>query len=189
MSQFETSSVETRHIPHEIDDGQPQDMRRMTPSSAFSPLRGETPAFDLAEDEAAGLESFSPVVCNLSFACLLIPRFSDHYLTGDITEYLAQWLKEICIAYGWRLDELVVRPGYLQWLLTVPPDANPAQFMRIIRQHTSLKIFNDFPRLKQKNMSGDFWAPGYYVISGGQLQPLENINTFILQTRQHQGIY
>jgi REP element-mobilizing transposase RayT len=124
----------------------------------------------------------------LSFVCLLIPRFSDHYLIGDITESLVEWMKQICISYGWRLDAIAIRPGYMQWVIRVSLTANPAHFMKLVRRHTSEKIFDDFPRFKQKNLSGEFWAPGNLVISGTQLQPLENVNALILQTRRQQGI-
>jgi len=124
----------------------------------------------------------------LSYVCLLLPRFSDHFLIGDITENLVDWMKQICVSYGWRLDAVIVRPGYIQWIMIVPLNASPAQFMRIIRQNTSQKIFDDFPRFRQKNISGQFWAPGNFVVTGTQLQTPETINNFILQTRKHQGI-
>jgi REP element-mobilizing transposase RayT len=149
----------------------------------------ERPPVNQGAGEAIDAEPFSPYPCNLSYSCMLIPRFSDHYLTGDITEFLTEWLRQVCVSYGWRLDAIVVRPGYVQWVMTVPPTANPAQFMRLTRRHTSQKIFEEFPRFKQKNMSGDFWAPGYFVAAGDQLQQAESINNFILVTRRQQGIY
>jgi REP element-mobilizing transposase RayT len=140
--------------------------------------------------EAVDAEAPSqPYLAELSFSCLLIPRFHDHYLTGDIAEYLVEWMRQICVSFGWRLDAIVVRPGYFQWVTTVPLTANPAQVMRLTRQHTSQKIFEDFPRYKRENMSGDFWAPGYYVASGNQLLSLESISSFTLATRKQQGIF
>jgi REP element-mobilizing transposase RayT len=134
------------------------------------------------------MESAAQQFSELSYVCLLIPRFSDHFLVGDITEELVESMKQICISYGWRLDAIAVRPGYLQWVMIVPLNANPAQFMKIIRQHTSQKIFEDFPRFKKQNISGQFWAPGNFVVAGTQLQTPETINNFILQTRRHQGM-
>ena len=145
-----------------------------------------TPAASINENIQAG--SVARPTSELSFVCLLIPRFSDHYLVGDITEDLVEWMKHICISYGWRLDAISVRPGYLQWVMSVSLNANPAQFMRIIRQHTSQKIFDDFPRFKRLNMSGQFWAPGNFVVAGNQLQTPETIHDFIFQTRRQQGI-
>jgi len=125
----------------------------------------------------------------VSYSSLLIPRFPDHHLAGDITDDLVEWMKEICISYGWRVDGIVVRPGYMQWVQTVPLTENPARIMRLIRQHTSQKIFEDYPRFQRKNMSGDFWAPGYYIAPGDHLLSLENINSFIQATRKQQGIF
>jgi REP element-mobilizing transposase RayT len=97
-------------------------------------------------------------------------------------------MKQACISYGWRLDTIAIRPGYMQWVMHVPMNSNPAQFMRLIRRYTSEQIFEDFPRFKQKNISGEFWAPGNFVLPGTQLQTPEQVNKFILQTRTHQGI-
>jgi REP element-mobilizing transposase RayT len=76
----------------------------------------------------------------------------------------------------------------MQWVMQVPLSANPAKFMRLIRQHTSEKIFEDFPRFKNKNISGEFWAPGNFVVPGNQLQTPDQVNEFILQTRRLQGL-
>jgi len=143
----------------------------------------------LGEPVAVETGELSPQYSSeLSFVCLLIPRFSDHYLMGDITESVVEWMKQICISYGWRLDAIAVRPGYLQWVMRVPLTANPAHFMRLIRRHTSERIFEDFPRFKQKNLSGEFWAPGNLVVAGTQLQTTDNVNALILQTRKYQGL-
>ena len=172
--QRETKDTQTLPRPSEVSEVKP-DVNR--PSTGFGFAEPVEP------------ESFSQVANDLSYSCLLIPRFIDHFLTGDITEYLADWMRQICVSYGWRLDAIVVRPGYLQWVITVPPTANPAQVIRLTRRHTSQKIFEEFPRFKQLNMSGDFWAPGYYVTFGTQLLSLENISNFTAATRRQQGIY
>ena len=129
----------------------------------------------------------SPTV--LSYSCLLIPRFSDHYLTGDITQNIPVWMREISVSFGWRLESVAIRPGYLQWVITVPTASNLAHIMRVTRQLTSQKILNEFPRYKKQNLSGDFWAPGYSMLSGVESQTPEEISNFIQVTRKQQGIY
>ncbi len=134
------------------------------------------------------LEPVSPAVYNLYYACLLVPRFTHHHLTGDLLERLGEWVPQICIAFGWRLEYISVRPDYLQWIVNVPPATSPGYLMRILRQHTSEKIFAEFPRFKKENPSGDFWAPGYLMMGGSQPPPAQLIKDFIAQTRQRQGI-
>ena len=134
------------------------------------------------------LEPTSPAVYNLDYACLLIPRFVHHHITGDLAEHMGEWVPQICIAFGWRLEYISVRPDYLQWIANVPPATSPSYLMRILRQHTSEKIFAEFPRLKKDNPSGDFWAPGYLIMGGAQPPPAQLIKDFLIQTRRRQGI-
>lgn len=133
------------------------------------------------------LEPASPSVYNLDYACLLIPRFIQHHLTGDLSDQLSDWVPQICIAFGWRLEYISVRPEYLMWIANVPPATSPAYLMRILRQHLSEKIFTDFPRFKKENPSGDFWAPGYLIMGGSKPPPALLIKEFISKTRQRQG--
>src|SRR5512142_2835892 len=39
---------------------------------------------------------------DISYACLLIPKFSAHYLIGDIAESLREWMQQICLSFEWR---------------------------------------------------------------------------------------
>lgn len=134
------------------------------------------------------LEPGSPSLYHLSYACMLLPRFDNHYLTGDLVDRLSARVPKICVAYGWRLEHLSIRPEYMQFVVSVPPQTAPGLVMRIIRQQTSDTIFNDFPRLKAENPSGDFWAPGYLMMGGEKALPQQNIRDFIRQTRQRQGL-
>jgi REP element-mobilizing transposase RayT/ActR/RegA family two-component response regulator len=134
------------------------------------------------------LEPVSPALYNLCYACLLIPRFDRHYLTGDLADRVTDWMQDVCIAYGWRLEHIAVRPEYLQWIANVPPAVSPGFIMRIVRQQISARIFSDFPRFAKENPSGDFWAPGYLIMGGPQPHPSKLIKDFIQQTRQRQGI-
>jgi CheY-like chemotaxis protein/REP element-mobilizing transposase RayT len=134
------------------------------------------------------LDPVSPGVYNLDYACLLVPRFPHHHLIGDLSDRMPDWLRDTCIAFAWRLEYLAVRPEYLMWNVNVPPSTSPAYLMRIMRQQISEKIFEDFPRFKKENPSGDFWAPGYLIMGGPHPPPVQIIKEFIAQTRQRQGI-
>jgi REP element-mobilizing transposase RayT len=134
------------------------------------------------------LEPVSNDPYELSFACLIIPRFATHLLIGDLADELRHLMKRICLSFNWRLEYLSIQPGYLQWVLHVPPNTSPADFMPTIRGETSKVIFEDHPPLKRENLSKDFWAPGYLVIVSTRPHPLEMVNEYIQLTRQQQGI-
>ncbi len=189
MNYFESASPETEQMQIGQKESQFNTTSRVNFVSSDSKLEEDHLSTGLISDAGVQRDVLHQNPNELSYACLLIPRFSDHYLTGDITFNLPVWMKEICVSFGWRLESVIVRPGYLQWAISVPTTVNPAHIMRITRQHTSQKILNEFPRYKQQNLSGDFWAPGYSMLSGIELQSPEEISTFIQLTRKHQGIY
>lgn len=134
------------------------------------------------------LEPVSPSVYNLTYACVLIPRLPGHHLTGILATNLSEWITQLSLAFGWRLEHLSIRPEYLQWLINVPPATSPGYLMRIIRQHSSRRMFVEFPRMIDENPSGDFWAPGYLIMSGNQPPPPQLVKDFIKDTRRRQGI-
>jgi putative transposase len=179
------------HVIEDFDATMPSKSRRRPETPIRRPMPGEldvTRPHSITEpDERVRLEPISPGFYNLTYACLLVPRFSSHYLTGDMSDRLSEWLPQICIAFGWRLEYLAVRPEYVQWVVNVPPSASPGLLMRIMRQRTSEKIFDEFPRLRKDNPSGDFWAPGYLIMGGTQPHPPQLVKDYIKQTRERQG--
>jgi len=146
-----------------------------------------SPEHDLNPDEIE-LEPVSPSMYNLTYACVLIPRFPHHHLTGEIAKRLSDWITHLCVAFGWRLEHLSVRPGYVQWLVNVPPNTSPGYLMRTIRQHTSRRMFIEFPVTESDNLSGDFWAPGYLILGNPQPPPPALVKEFIQNTRNRQGL-
>jgi REP element-mobilizing transposase RayT/CheY-like chemotaxis protein len=179
------------HVVEDFDATMPSKSRRRPETPIRRPMPGEldeTRPHSITEVASrVMLDPISPGLYNLTYACLLVPRFSSHYLTGDISERISEWLPQICIAFGWRLEYLAVRPEYVQWVLNVPPSTSPGYLMRIMRQQTSEKIFAEFTRLKKENPSGDFWAPGYLIMGGTQPHPPQLVKDYIKQTRTRQG--
>jgi REP element-mobilizing transposase RayT/CheY-like chemotaxis protein len=179
------------HAVQDFDATMPSQSRPRPETPVRKPMPGEldeTRPHSITEVASrVMLEPISPGLYNLTYACLLVPRFSSHYITGDLAARLTEWLPQICIAFGWRLEFLAVRPEYVQWMVNVPPSTSPGYLMRIVRQQTSEKIFTDFVRLKRENPSGDFWAPGYLIMSGTQPHPPQLVKDYIKQTRTRQG--
>jgi len=190
--------VEARPVtpvaPSSLEETRPTataEKRPLTPVAAPSTsadVTRESPTTEAAKKLT--IESASAGMYHLSYACLLVPRFSTHYITGDLSNRLeTEWLPNICIAFGWRLEYLAARPEYLQWVVNVQPNTSPGHLMRIIRQQSSDKIFAEFPRFKRENTSNDFWAPGYLIMGGAQPHPAQLVRDYINQTRRRQGLH
>jgi CheY-like chemotaxis protein/REP element-mobilizing transposase RayT len=141
-----------------------------------------------SESQPFDLDSSYPVVQNLSYACGLVPRLPGHLLTGEPGEQLLVWLPNLCLAYGWRLIESQLREECYQWVIKLPPDVLPLKMLEIVRAFTSQKLFDEFPRLREENPSGDFWAPGYLIVTSRKplMDPI--VESFVQKIRTWQGL-
>jgi DNA-binding NarL/FixJ family response regulator/REP element-mobilizing transposase RayT len=176
----------TQPYTRSAGDGTPHFL--LDPEPEIDPLGDTRPHVVSTLSNLNQLEPVSPALSLLNYTCVLLPRFPQHYLTGELADKLAQWVQQLSLAFGWRLEGISLRPEYLQWTVQVAPSVSPGNLVRIIRQRTSLHIFNVFEHYKQQNPSGDFWATGYLIVSGPQPPSAQLLRDYISQTRKRQGI-
>ena len=179
-----SSAVDMDRFSGEIHKGA---SKKSFDGDAFT-VNGEIPSPSTGEIHTRDFTQGTPAFYSLYYACLLVPRLPGHHLVGDLSARLPRYVRHIFLAYGWRLKHLEIKPGSLQWIVSLPPDVPPGNIVSLMRQHTSERIFSDFPRLAQENPSGDFWAPGYLLMSGQSALPEQVTKYFIDQTRKRQGL-
>lgn len=141
-----------------------------------------------AAQRRSGRETVEAIHSSLSYTCLLLPRVSSVPLSGELAIRLAEWLPQLCLAFGWQLEGLVIQRQYLQWSVQVPPSISPGNVIRVIRQQTSLRLYHVYPDLHPSQPGDDFWAPGYLVISGTESPSPRTVSDFLQQTRRRQGV-
>jgi len=151
-------------------------------------VKTETDTEERLQEEKATLSYGYAQTYNISYTCLLIPRFPAHQIKGDIADLLPQTLQQICISFGWRLDYIFVDINYLQWVLTVLPTTAPHYFMKQIRKNLSATIFSNFGRIRRENLSDCFWAPSDLVLLGNKPHPTNLIEQYIGLIRKQQGL-
>jgi REP element-mobilizing transposase RayT/CheY-like chemotaxis protein len=135
------------------------------------------------------LEPVSDGMYNLTYSCLLIPRFCSHRLTRDRENLVIDCMKEIYTSYGWRLEFLEAKPDYLRWVASIPPTIALSEHIEIIRKETSKRLFDDFPPYRQENLSSDYWAPGYLIMGGKNALSDQLIMAYTKQNRQKYGLW
>ncbi|MBG7610071.1 MAG: hypothetical protein IZT55_04310, partial [Anaerolineae bacterium] len=161
---------------------------------ATDPIQGETTAHapQIGEDQSIelnfeDLEPESASMVNIRYSCVLIPRMPEHHLVGELAEYLSEWVNELSVVYGWRLDHLSVRPNYLYWRAVSPPDYPPASMVSDMKTRISERIFGKFLLIKSDNPSGKFFADGHLIVNGRDKLSQQLMQDFINATRFRQG--
>jgi DNA-binding response OmpR family regulator/REP element-mobilizing transposase RayT len=180
-----TQASSEDHMPDE-DLGSVNDLYTTVPNRLLSQHSLDMAAEHIADPRE--MDSDSNGIFSLQYACTLIPRLPNHHLTGKLATHLSEWMRQLNLAYGWRLEYLAVRPSYLCWVSNVFPDTSPASLITKIRSQTSARIFKEFPHLYQENPSGDFWASTFLILTASQPPPGRLLKEFIEQTRREQGM-
>jgi REP element-mobilizing transposase RayT len=139
-------------------------------------------------DLSAGpVSSVTAGVTRPVFTCILLPARPEHYLTGEVAQWLAVTVPQMCHAFGWQIEGLTIQPSYLQWSVRLPPAVSPSYLVRLIRKQTSLALLQRFA-VSGRSATDDFWAPGYLIISGADPIAPNMLRDFIAQTRRRQGL-
>lgn len=183
------TEAEQEEAENEVEPARPlaeQDTKPVEKPEVNAPAQ-TVPTWDTIHGDV--INPVAPGMVYLVYACVVIPRLPQHHLAGDLVERLMEWIGQLCLAFGWRLEYISVAAEYAQWVVNVPPTTSPSYLMRILRQHTSKRIFADFPDLARDNPSGDFWAHGYLIMSSPTPPPEQTVRDFIQQIRRHQGAF
>jgi REP element-mobilizing transposase RayT len=110
-----------------------------------------------------------------------------HTTASDLSIFLPGWMADICLAFGWRLENFSLLGEAISWVVSVPPVTAPSAHVKTIRQQLSRLIFEEFPSLARENPSGDFWAPGFMLTSLPQPHTPQAVQDFLQDTRRAQG--
>jgi REP element-mobilizing transposase RayT/ActR/RegA family two-component response regulator len=122
----------------------------------------------------------------LTYACVLAPKLLYHHLVGDLATFLNRCVIQVGKAFGWQLEHLAIRPNYLHWVIAIPPGSSPGYMVRIMRDHTSHRVFSQFPHFARENITGDFWASGYLIVNGKYPLSHQLVEDFITKIRDRQ---
>lgn len=121
------------------------------------------------------------------YTCVLVPHPVRLSLSGKLAQALSQWITEICQSFGWQLENVAVYSQYLLWTVRLTPNVSPGNVVRLIRQYTAQRIFNQFPNVQYIVSGNDFWAPGYLIVRGSQPPAIGVLTEFIETAHRRQG--
>jgi CheY-like chemotaxis protein len=124
---------------------------------------------------------------DLPFTAVLIPRFPEHTLVGNLASQLKEWVERLCLAWDWRADEIIVQPDYLSITVSLSPEIAPSQAVRQLNNDLTDKILQTYPQLENDLPSKRFWARSYLLTTGDRPQP-ERVRAFVQNTRHGQGL-
>lgn len=126
----------------------------------------------------------TPSAIYFKYQLLLLPYNPEQFITHELANLLNQQLSRLHQSSGWQCVSLTIRPLYMQWTAILPANTCLNEMVQEIKERTTIQIFANFPGLLQTHLNGEFWAPGYFSISGSQSLSTRLINDYISLSRQ-----
>ena len=120
----------------------------------------------------------------IHYSCALIPRIKSTPIVNDLAGILNDEIPNIFLAYGWKLEKLLISRDYMEWTAYLPANISLSDHIQIVRQMSSKIVLNNFTRFSRDGLITDFWAPGYMLEAGSEPIPLADIQKFILSNRE-----
>ena len=98
------------------------------------------------------------------------PKFRFKVLTGDIEGVLKDIIKNISKEYKYEIKALEVMPDHIHLFVATKPTVAPTDVVRTIKSITTVKLFKEFPELKNfYSRVGSLWSKGYFVSTVGNV--------------------
>ncbi|NMB53284.1 MAG: hypothetical protein GYA15_01165 [Leptolinea sp.] len=146
-----------------------------------SPAEGGTDIdlFDrMNQLQSAAQEEFSETV-----TVALIPRSENMILQRQIAGALNQTMSRLCLAFNWKLNNLTIRPTYMQWTVTIPSSLSPDDMIGIVRKETSQEMVNILSSDLSLPTEDEFWADQSMSAVGKDFVPSLHWQDFILRRK------
>ncbi|MCQ1057018.1 IS200/IS605 family transposase [Photobacterium sp. ZSDE20] len=114
---------------------------------------------------------------------ILVVKYRKPLLIGKVTETLKLSLAELADRSEFTTEEMEVDRDHLHVLIAITPRYSVSQYVRRIKQQTTLTLWKEFPFLYRHFWrERTFWSDGYFACSIGNASE-ETIRRYI----QEQG--
>lgn len=113
-------------------------------------------------------QKLSHVVWHCQYHIVWVPKYRYRVLRGPVGEEVYKCIHVFSGRLGCQVVELNVQPDHVHLLVKIPPKVSISEFMGAIKGRTAIRVFKQYPYLKERPYWGNhFWAEGYCVDTVG----------------------
>ena len=114
------------------------------------------------------MKSTSHAVYEAKYHLVWCPKYRKRVLVGDVRERVKQLFYQIAEQFEFEIDRCEVAEEHIHILVTFPPRYSIAKVVGIIKGISSSKVFEEYPKIKEKLWGGHLWEQGYFVRTVGE---------------------
>ena len=114
------------------------------------------------------IHSLSHSKWNCKYHIVFAPKFRRKVFFGEKKREIGKILRYLCEWKGVNIIEAEICPDHVHMLVEIPPKIAVSSFMGYLKGKSSTMLYEQFPELKYKYRSKEFWCKGYYVDTVGK---------------------
>ena len=92
-------------------------------------------------------------VYNLNYHIVLVTKYRNKVLTGDIERFVKEQVPLICAQYEWETLALEVMPEHVHLFVSAGPLTAPNTIAKTVKSILVVAVFRQFPTLKARRHS------------------------------------
>jgi len=119
-----------------------------------------------------------------TYTVAMVPRLESTILHRQLAGILNQTMSRLCLAFNWKLDNLTIRPTYMQWMVTIPVSIAPEDMVNIVKKETTQEIKKS--GFVESATEEEFWASESMSAPGKDFIPSIHWQNFILRRKTHE---
>ena len=105
---------------------------------------------------------------NCKYHIVFAPKYRRKVFFGEKKREIGKILRCLCEWKGVNIIEAEICPDHVHMLVEIPPKIAVSSFMGYLKGKSSTMLYEQFPELKYKYRSKEFWCKGYYVDTVGK---------------------
>ena len=114
------------------------------------------------------IHSLSHSKWNCKYHIVFAPKYRRKVFFGEKKREIGKILRCLCEWKGVNIIEAEICPDHVHMLVEIPPKIAVSSFMGYLKGKSSTMLYEQFPELKYKYRSKEFWCKGYYVDTVGK---------------------
>lgn len=113
-------------------------------------------------------QKLAHVLWHCQYHVVWVPKYRYRVLKDGVATEVTRCIHAFCQWLRCEVVELNVQIDHVHLIVKVPPKVSISDFMGTVKGRTAIRVFKQFPQLKQKPYWGNhFWAQGYCVDTVG----------------------
>lgn len=110
----------------------------------------------------------SQTLWHCQYHLVFVPKYRYKILEGKIGKKVENCIRAFSEQKGIEIKELNVQIDHVHLLVMIPPKISVSEYVGIIQGRTTIQVFNQFKKMKEKKYWGNhFWTRGYCVDTVG----------------------